>query len=220
LNKTAAITALVVSLSGMVLAQGVPPEITIEVIGTKKPTSFTKQFLVHIENPAYTPMNMLETMSKSALVVDGKVYARVTPYRGQPGIPPLSEWLGCLAPDDFGTTITPGKHKVSLRVVNGESMTIPVRWDAPVDWHQGNLKSRLKELNALSEVLVDGLPRDCAERWLTVKDGGQQEEDKVRYFLEPQFKISLPYRQMYDPAGLRAVVDGPAKVYEEARLHD
>lgn len=132
----------------------------------------------------------------------------------------MGEWDGCLSLDDYAPPLTPGKHKVSLKLGNAQSTDVKVRWEAPVNWRQGNMKSRLKEIQALGEALQDGLPRGCVEQWLTVKDGGLQEEDKIRYFLEPEFKAVVPYRQMYESRGMHSVVDGPVKVYKEARATD
>jgi len=116
--------------------------------------------------------------------------------------------------------ITPGNHKVSMKIMGMQTPNYKVKWIEPVDWRKGNLKSRKKELDQLAAVLVDGLPQTCVEYWLTVKDGGQQDEDKVRYFLEPNFKMTVPYRKMYASTGLHSVVDDKVKVYEENKIHD
>lgn len=201
-------------------AAEIPLEVGVQIVGPESKTSFPRQLLVQLTNPAYTAVNLLNAMNVSELIIDGKESKRTAPFHGPAGIAAVSDWSGCLSFADYAPAITPGKHKVSVKVGNALSSPLIVRWEDPVDWHKGNLKTRKKEIQKLAEVIVDGLPRDCVEHWLPVKDGGQQEEDKVRYFLEPQFKIVVPYRQMYEQSGLHEVVDGPPQVYEEARLHD
>jgi hypothetical protein len=195
-------------------------ELRIQFVGIDHPTSFPKLLQVHIANPAYTPLNLTDAMASSELVIDGKPSKRTALFQGPPGIPPVGEWEGCLSLDDYAPAIAPGKHKVALKLGIAQSDIVPVRWEPPVNWRKGNLKSRMKEIQDLAAVLVDGLPQDCVERWLTVKDGGLQEEDKIRYFLEPEFKAVVPYRKMYQPSGLHAVVDGPVQVYKEAQAMD
>ena len=174
-------------------------------------------------NEGYTPLNLAQMLAKATLYIDGKPSQHTgpeAPFHGPQGLPPMGEWDGCLALDSFTPTITPGSHKVNLKVGNVETPPIKVSWEAPLNWRQGNLKSRLKEIQQLAAAMEDGLPQACVEYWLTVKDGGQPDEDKVRYYLAPQFKMSVPYRQEYDPSGMHAVVDGPPSVYKEQRLTD
>ncbi|OGR91896.1 MAG: hypothetical protein A2992_08275 [Elusimicrobia bacterium RIFCSPLOWO2_01_FULL_59_12] len=107
-----------------------------------------------------------------------------------------------------------------LKMGGGQSAVVKMRWHEPVSWRKGNMKSRVKEVQDLGAALYDGLPRACAERWLTVKDGGTQEEDKVRYYLEPRIKMVVPYRQTFISGRERTIVDGTAKVYVEDLLTD
>ena len=81
------------------------------------------------------------------------------------------------------------------------------------------METRVKEVKELAEALKKGLPRSCAEQWLTVPDGGLQESRQVRYFLEPELKVVVPYSQGREPQ-LEDFVDGPSKVYQEAYIAD
>jgi hypothetical protein len=199
---------------------GTAPEVGVQWVGTEHPTSFPKLLLVHLANPGYTPFNLKEAIESSVLLIDGKPSKRTAPFHGIPGLPPIGEWDGCLAVDDYVPGLSPGKHKVSLKLGKTTSEPVAVRWPEPINWRQGTIKSRKKEIEELAKAMPDGLPQNCVEHWLTVKDGGTPDEDKVRYFVEPQFKVTVPYRQMYQPSGYIAVVDGPAQVYEEAHSAD
>jgi len=190
-------------------------------VGTEKATSFPQLVYIHVTNPGYTPMPLAQMLADSTLIIDGKPsHHAVGQFRGPQGLPPMGEWDGCLSLDTFSPPMTPGRHKVSLKIGDVQTPEAKISWNAPVNWRQGNLKSRLKEIQELAVSIVDGLPQSCVEQWLTVKDGGQPDEDKVRYYLEPQFKISVPYRQMYEPSGLHSVVDGTPTVYKEQKLTD
>ena len=212
--------ALLLGVAGWVIAEDAAT-VGLQVIGTKHTSSFPKLLLMRVDNTTYAPFGLAKAMAASSLIIDGKPSARKDPhFAGPAGIAPMGQWDGCVSFDDYAPPITKGKHKVSFKL--GETLTAPIsiQWEDPINWKQGNLKTRLKEIHELGDALTDGLPQACVERWLTVKDGGQQSDDKIRYVLEPQFKISLPYRKAYEAGVLHSVVDGPAKVYEEARLHD
>src|SRR5262249_32649992 len=155
-------------------------------------------------------------INTAALIIDGKESHRVgPPFRGAQGLPPMGEWDGCFTLDSYDPMITPGNHKVALRMNGIQSEPIKVHWNAPTNWKQGNMKSRLKEIEPRALAIQDGLPQSCAEIWLTRKDGGQQETDKIRYFLEPQFKVVVPYRAAYEQTGMRSLVDGTPVIYAE-----
>jgi hypothetical protein len=197
------------------------PEVTIHFVGTPKPTSFPQLLYVHVTNEGYAPLNLAQMLSDSTLMIDGKPSRHTdATFRGPQGLPPMGEWGGCLNMDSFTPPITPGRHKINLKIGNVMTAEVKVSWTAPVNWRQGDLKSRLKEIQELADSIEDGLPQSCVEQWLTAKDGGLADEDKVRYYLEPQFKMSVPYRKMYESSGLHSVVDGSPTVYKEQRLLD
>lgn len=202
-------------------AREIPPAVQIQFLGTKRPSSFPKLLLVRVSNQGYTPIPLVKSVAASQLIIDGQPSRRTSvPVTVPQGLPPVGEWVGCLTLEAFDPPLTRGKHKVSLRLGGSESNLVTVRWEPPLNWRQGNLKSRLKEVQDLAKALFDGLPRDCAEKWLTVKDGGLADEDKVRYYLEPNIKVVVPYREAYEAGRQRVVVDGPAVVYQEAPLTD
>ncbi len=198
-----------------------PLEIATRYVGTAKTTSFPKVLYVHITNPGYTPVDLGKLMREAELIIDGKPSRRVPkPFLGVQGLPPMGEWDGCLSLADFEPKISAGTHKVSLKMGGMQTPETKLHWEDPIAWEKGDLKSRLKEIKQLALALEDGLPQSCSEMWLTRKDGGPQEEDKIRYFLEPRFKMVVPYRQMYQPSGMHSVVDGTPTIYEEQPLHD
>ena len=78
----------------------------------------------------------------------------------------------------------------------------------------------MKEVQDLASHLKKGLPRSCVEQWLTVKDGGVEDAGQVRYFLEPQIKVVVPYSHGGELGRQEEAISGPVKVYQEARLRD
>lgn len=189
------------------------PDLTVEFIHTDRPSSFPPLMWVHITNQAFTPLNLMDLVAASRLVIDGKPSHRIeTSFDGPAGIPPAGNWEGCLSPDDYAPPLAAGKHKVSLVLGGTQSKGSEVVWSAPINWRQGTLQTRSKELRDVASSIKKGLPRSCVEQWLTVKDGGEQDIHRVRYFLEPQYKIIVSYEN--------DVVHGPVKMYQESRLND
>ncbi len=212
--------ALLLSIAPALEPAAIPLEITIQFIGTEKPSSFPKQLYVHILNPGYSPVNLAQLMQASELIIDGKPSKWTGGFKGPPGLGPVNEWDGCIDATAFQPPITPGSHKVSMKVGTGQSSEIKMRWFEPLNWRAGNMKSRMKEVKALALVITDGMPQSCAEYWLNTKDGGVMEDDKVRYFFEPDLKMVVPYRQTFVGGKERTIVDGTPTVYKEAKLAD
>lgn len=198
----------------------IPLEITIQFIGTETASSFPKQIYIHILNPGYVPVDLAKAMQGSELFVDGKASKWTGDFKGPPGLAAVNEWDGCVDATVFNPPIPPGAHKVSLKVGSGQSPVMKMKWHEPVNWRAGNMKSRLKEVKALAQAITDGMPKACAEYWLTTKDGGVMEDDKLRYFLEPDLKMVVPYRQTFVGGKERTIVDGTPTVYREQRLTD
>ena len=116
--------------------------------------------------------------------------------------------------------IPPGKHHIVLKLGGASSNDVAVNWTPLVNWRKGNMKSRMKEVRGMADALKKGLPRGCVEEWLTEKDGGVQESSRVRYYLEPQIKVLVPYTHGSGPSRDEEVIGGPVEVYEEPRLRD
>lgn len=196
-------------------------DVVLRLAGPEERSSFSQLLWVHVANPAFTPMNLMDLMASSQLLIDGKASQRSDrPFRGAPGIRPGSEWNGCLLAEEYDPPIAPGKHRVQLRLGQETSREITVTWRAPVDWRKGNLESRRRDVRGIANAIVKGLPRSCVEQWLTTPDGGLERTKGGRYFLEPQFKIDVPYTDPGDQGRDDQLVDGPVQVYEESRIVD
>ena len=162
-----ALLILCCGLSRFLHAAG-QPDLTLQFVGTDRPSSFPPLIRLHVANPAYTPLDLMDMMVSSVLVIDGKPSPRTSSsFEGRPGIPPAGDWEGCLSTSDYAPLITPGKHQVSLKMGGAQSNTAEIRWPAPVDWRKGNMASRLKEVRDLASAIKKGLPRPCAEQWLS-----------------------------------------------------
>jgi hypothetical protein len=195
--------------------------VSLQIVGTERPSSFPPLLWIRVTNQAFTPLNLLDKVSSAQLVIDGKPsYRTVRTFDGPPGIPAVGSWTGCWSPDDFYPAMTPGKHKISLNIGGAQSNEADVRWGSPVNWRKGTLETRMREVQDLAAALKKGLPRRCVEQWLTVLDGGIQEASQVRYFLEPQIKVVVPYSSSGELGEQDEVVDGPVKAYQEAHFAD
>ena len=200
---------------------GQEPEVTLEFIQTAHPSSFPPLMRVVVRNEAYTPLNLVDRMVSSELLIDGKPSPKKEPsFQGPPGLPAKGQWEACLPMEEYVPAIPPGKHRVAFRMGGAPSNEVTVNGTPLVNWRKGNMKTRMKEVREMAEALKKGLPRSCVEEWLTVKDGGDQESNPVRYFLEPQMKVLVPYTHAGGPSRDEEVVDGPVRVYEEPRLKD
>jgi hypothetical protein len=197
------------------------PEVTLEFIQTEHASSFPPLMRVAVKNVSYIPLNLVDRMTSSELLIDSKASPRKElPFEAPPGLPAMGRWEACVPVEDYASPIPLGKHHMVLRMGGATSNDVTVEWTLPVNWRKGNMKTRMKEVRDMAETLKKGLPRSCVEEWLTVPDGGVQDEHRVRYFLEPQIKVVVPYSSAgeLDHQGER--VDGPVQVYQEPRLRD
>ena len=170
------------------------PEVSLEFIQTEHASSFPPLMRIAVRNVSYTPLNLVDRMTSSELLIDGKPSPRKElPFGGPAGLPAMGQWEACLPLEDYVPAIPAGKHHVVLRMGGAQSKDVTVEGTLPVNWRKGNMKTRTKEVRDMIDALKKGLPRSCVEEWLTVKDGGEQESDPVRYFVEPQFKVLVPY---------------------------
>jgi len=197
------------------------PEVTLEFVQTAHPSSFPPLMRVAVRNVSYTPLNLVDRITSSELLIDGKSSPRKElPFDGPPGLPAMGQWDACVPLEDYASTVPPGKHHMVMKMGGAQSNKVTVEWTPVVNWRKGNMKTRTKEVRGMADALTKGLPRGCVEEWLTVKDGGVQESSRVRYYLEPQFKVIVPYAQEGGPALNAEVIAGPVKVYQEPRLRD
>ena len=197
------------------------PEVSLEFVQTAHPSSFPPLMRVAVRNVSYTPLNLADRMTSSELLIDGKpAPKKESPFGGPPGLPAMGRWEACLPLEDYVSPIPPGKHHVVMKMGGAQSNKVTVEWTPPVNWRKGNMKTRKKEVLDLADALKKGFPRSCVEEWLTVKDGGEQEPSPVRYFLEPQFKVLVPYAREGGLGRDEEAIAGPVKIYQEPRLRD
>jgi hypothetical protein len=194
--------------------------LTVRIVGTSHPSSFNQLIYVHVFNPAYTPADLAGWVSASELIIDGQPSNRTGAFSGPPGLAPKGDWEGCFSADDYTPAIAAGKHRLSLKLGGFQSYAATVKWFNPVDWRQGDMKSRTKEIKDLASAITEGMPQACVEQWLTKLDGGVQQTNRVRYYLDPGFKVVVPYTQAGLPGNKHAVVSGPAQSYQENRIRD
>jgi hypothetical protein len=200
---------------------GQEPEVSLGFVQTAHASSFPPLMRVAVRNPAYTPLNLLDRMVASELLIDGKPSPKKEPsFRGPPGLPAKGQWEACLPIEDYVSLVPSGKHHVVFRMGGARSNEAAVDWRPAVNWRKGNMKTRMKEVRDMTDALTEGLARSCVEEWLTVKDGGEQESGPVRYFLEPQIKVIVTYTHEGGAGRDEEVVKGPVQVYEEPRLRD
>ena len=197
------------------------PDVTLEFIQTDHPSSFPILLRISVSNVSYTPLNLVDKVKSSQLLIDGKPsWRKELPFEGPPGLPAMGHWEACVPVSDYTDSISPGWHHMVLGMGEARSKEVEVKWTSPVNWRKGNLKTRMKEVNDMAVALKKGLPRSCVEEWLTVKDGEEQESSQVRYFLEPFIKVLVPYTHQGGTGLDDEVIEGPAQVYQENRIKD
>jgi hypothetical protein len=80
----------------------------------------------------------------------------------------------------------------------------------------GKPEQRLKEVKSLAGLLTPGRLQSCVEQWLTEKDGGLQNQNQTRYFVDPGVKVTVSY----DDATPAPRVKGRVRAYMESRILD
>jgi len=209
---------LLAAFSG--IGSAVEPELTFRFVHTHHPSSFPPLLWIHVRNPSYMAFELANEMAASMLVVDGISFPRTeTTFAGPPGLAAQGEWEGCLPLADYASPINLGKHRVSMKIGRTSSNEETIRWTEPLNWRQGNVKTREKEVREAAAALKAGVPRTCVEQWLTVQDGGPHESRQVRYYLEPFFKVVVPYSEPGPQGRQGEAVSGRAKVYQENRVY-
>jgi hypothetical protein len=124
------------------------PEVNLQIIGTEHPSSFPPLLWISVKNPSYTPLTLNDQMASSQLVVDGKPFSWAGgSFDGPAGLPPKGEWSGCVPMSSYAPALVAGKHKMNWKFAGVPTKEITVRWDAPVDWRTGTVKTRLREIH-------------------------------------------------------------------------
>jgi hypothetical protein len=197
------------------------PDVTLEFIQTSHPSSFPTLIRVSVTNVSYTPFNLVDRMKSSQLVIDGKpAWRKDLPFAGPAGLSAMGHWDACVSVGDYTDSISPGWHHMIFKMGEAQSKEVEIQWSKSLNWRQGNLKTRTKEIENMGEAIKKGMPRSCVEEWLTVKDGGEEDSTQVRYYLDPFFKVLVPYAQQGGEGLDEEFVAGPAKVYKENRIRD
>jgi hypothetical protein len=215
--KRIPLLAFIVALlaPGSVLATDL--SLTLRFLGPDDPSPFGSRLWVQITNDSFTSVALVEKMQSSELLVDGRSHFRQTsPFTGPPGLAIKSTWEGCLPlkeylPDD----LPPGSHRLQFRMGQNVSEEVHV-YQPHREAAATTPPARLKQAKALARILTPGLLKSCVENWLTEEDGGLQDLERVRYYLEPDVKVLVPYDQ--GTLGLR-VKEG-VRVYSESRMLD
>jgi hypothetical protein len=213
--------ALALAILTVPCPAAVQPDMSLSVLATDRPTSFRPLLRLQISNRAYTPVDLGELITNSALILDGKRLSwSAADFTGPAGLPAQGSWDGCVAFEDYGAEPAPGRHRVQLLLGGSLSPEVDVKMPPAVNWRKGTLNTRMAEIKEMASNLKKGLPRTCVERWLPEIDGGVEEARRVRYYLEPGVKVVVPYTE--PPTGGRAneVVSGKPEVYQEPHLAD
>ncbi len=111
--------------------------------------------------------------------------------------------------------VSPGHHRLQWRLGEGRSEEIRATFYKPAPEALTD-KERFRQVEALKGALVAGQMKSCVENWLTERDGGLEISHAVRYYVDPDVKVLVPYDQSVPEPRLK----GPAKIYIESRVAD
>src|SRR5579864_5074506 len=106
----------------------------MQYFGPERPSPFGAQLWVQVTNDGFTSTSLLERLKASELVIDGRSFKRGdSPYEGPPGLPAKGSWEGCLAIQDYRPEgLTPGSHRLALRLGSSKSDEIHIKVAKPV----------------------------------------------------------------------------------------
>lgn len=168
---------------------------TLEIRLLNPEASFPPQLLVTVQNEAILPYNLMDAMAASAVVIDGKAYARQVQFGGPGGVGPQQAWSGCLPLEDYVSDLKPGRHTVMMRLGDIESNELSFRWTTRTP-AGSEPATRLRQVKTFIQELPENLSRQCLEFWLTEKDGGIQALEETRYIVAPDVKVKVVYRHL------------------------
>jgi hypothetical protein len=189
----------------------------LAAIGPDGPSSFHTQLQVQVTNESFTSFPLLEKLKVSELLIDGHSFKRQeAPFDGPVGLSAQGSWQGCLSVEEYAPGgISPGRHRLQWRLGKGFSEEIHAKFYKPVPVAT-TAKERLHQVTALKEALAPGLLKSCVENWLTERDGGLDNLHAVRYYVDPDVKVHVPY----DQAVPEPHIKGPVRIYVESRVAD
>jgi hypothetical protein len=187
------------------------------VIGPDGPSPFKPQLQVQVTNESFTSFPLLENLKASELVIDGHAFQRQdAPFDGAIGLPAQGSWAGCLSMNEYVPDGIPaGIHHLLWHLGKARSNEIRVKFYKSEPEAMTAIE-RLRQVEALRGALVPGLSKTCVENWLTDRDGGLEIAHAVRYYVDPEVKVLVPYDQSLPEPHIK----GPVKIYTESRVAD
>jgi hypothetical protein len=189
----------------------------LAVIGPDGPSPFKPQLHVQVTNESFTSFPLLENLKSSELMIDGRTWKRQdAPFDGAVGLPPQGSWEGCLTIEEYAPDGIPaGHHHLLWHLGKARSEEIRVKFYKP-EPEATIAKERLLQVEALRGALVPGLSKTCVENWLAERDGGLEIAHAVRYYVDPDVKVLVPYDQTVPEPRIKS----PVKIYIESRVAD
>ena len=189
----------------------------LAVIGPNSASPFKPQLQVQVRNDSFTSFDVLKALKGSELVVDGKPYQRQdAAFEGPMGLPAQGTWDGCLGVEEYVPEgLPPGHHHLLWRLGKAQSEEIRVTIPASAP-DAATPEERIRQVDALKSALSPGLRKSCVEYWLTDRDGGVEIRHAVRYYVDPDVKVHVPY----DKSAAEPRINGPVKIYIESRVAD
>lgn len=189
----------------------------LAVIGPDGPSPFKPQLQILVTNESFTSFPFLENLTASELFMDGHAFKRQdAPFDGPIGLPAQGSWEGCLSVGEYVPDGIPaGHHHLLWHLGKARSDGIRVKFYQPTPVAT-TAKERLGQVDALQGALVPGLPKSCVENWFTERDGGLEIAHAVRYYVDPDVKVLVPYDQSLPEPRIK----GPVRIYIESRVAD
>jgi len=191
--------------------------VALQCLGAGQSSPFEPQLLIQVTNESFASVNLLEKMQSSELQIDGKPFKRLAEsFLGPAGLSPKASWQGCIPLEDYAPEeLAAGRHRLRLKIGGAASEEIRVKIPRRVPPAPAT-KGRLRQAEALQELITPGLRRSCVDHWLPERDGGFQSGGSIRYYLDPGVKVIVPYEET--PPEPR--VNGGIRLYPESRLLD
>jgi len=212
------LVAAVVAASFLQCACAEELAVNMTYLGLERPSPFRAQLLVQVANESFMSVPLLEKLQASELLVDGHPFKRTdVPWNGPEGLAPQGSWEGCVKLEDYVPDgLTPGTHHLQLRI--GENLSkenrVHVEKAEPA---ADSADKRLRQAQALKDILSPGLLRSCVENWLTERDGGlAQVVGGVRYYLDPDVKVLVSYKASQPEQRVKDRI----RIYHESRIAD
>jgi hypothetical protein len=189
----------------------------LAVIGPNGASSFQPQLQVQVTNESFTSFPLLEKLKASELLIDGHALKRQdAAFDGPVGLPAQGSWEGCLSVEEYAPDGIPaGHHHLLWNLGKARSEEIRIKFYKPVP-EAATPQERLRQVEALKNALAPGLSKSCVENWLTERDGGLEIAHAVRYYVDPDIKVLVPYDQSVPEPRIK----GPVKIYIESRVAD